>query len=147
MRAPAVIISAALLLAVAGCFDRVDYDVAEVAPEEHLGEDHDHDHEHGHAGEADHAHDHEHTGDCDHGHDDGDGEAQAPDSVTAGRLSGGGMHIHEPGERNHGTQWLFNQPWAAPFIWPKIVRDILILLALAGAVLLASRLAGRRSAG
>lgn len=46
--------------------------------------------------------------------------------------------LHDAGERNHGTGWFFNQPWAATFIWSKILRDAVILLVLAVVVLLVS---------
>lgn len=112
------VLSAVALLA-AGCGERADYDIAEVAPDEHLTGEHEHHHHNGH----------------EHAEAEGDGE-----------ISGAGenRHVHEAGVRNHGTQWFFNQPWAAPFIWNKIIRDSVILLLLAAAVVLFSRLAGRR---
>ncbi len=109
----------ALVLMAGGCGGKVDYDISEAAPEEHLdgeGEDH-------HHGEHDHAED------------------------EVGRDISGAVdnrHHHEPGVRNHGTQWFFNQPWAATFIWGKMLRDAVILLALAAGVFLVSRLFRRR---
>jgi len=109
---------------------RTDYDIAEVAPVEHTGEAH----QHG-AGETclEHGvpmtegHEAEHHG----------------DDVNSGSLSGSERHLHAPGERNHGTEWFFNQPWAASFIWGKMLRDSVILVALAVAVLLISGLRRR----
>ncbi|MFO8183681.1 MAG: hypothetical protein R6U39_05855 [Candidatus Aegiribacteria sp.] len=106
------------LLVTAGC--RTDYDIEEVASSEHLGEEHMHD-------EHDHMHE-EHQQDE---HEDED----------AG-LTGSDRHVHEAGVRNHGTEWFFNQPWAASFIWGKMLRDSLVLLALAAAI---AFLSGRRS--
>ena len=122
MRRTLPVLAAALLLLGWGCSRSVDYDIEEVAPKQHVGGDHDH--HHGHEGE--HAHH-----DCDH-----DAEA------VSGSASS--MHVHEAGVRNHGTEWFFNQPWAARFIWGKLARDSAVLLLLAGAVMYISRLAGRR---
>jgi hypothetical protein len=55
------------------------------------------------------------------------------------------MHQHDAGARNHGTEWFFNQPWAASFIWPKMLRDSVLLAALAAAIYLVSRRLTRRS--
>lgn len=90
-----------VLMIAAGCVE--DYDVAEVAPAEHLDEEHDH-----------HYEDEHHDEDVDPDH-----------SAPSG-------HSHGAGVRNHGTQWFFNQPWAARFIWGKLVRDAVIFLALGG---------------
>jgi len=109
----------ALLLLMCGCGEKADYDIAEVAPDEHLTGEHAHHHHHGHA------------------HAEGEDGRDISGAVE-------NRHVHEAGVRNHGTQWFFNQPWAAPFIWDKILRDSAILLVLAAAVLLFSRLAGRR---
>ncbi|MCD4707106.1 MAG: hypothetical protein K8S62_05150 [Candidatus Sabulitectum sp.] len=115
-----------------GC--RTDYDIADVAPEEHLhSEDHDHadgetceesesDHSHGHSNETGHAH----------------SVNEEMEEAHAGGPSG---HAHDAGDRNHGTQWFFNQPWAATFIWKKLFRDALIFLTLAVGIFLAT---GRR---
>ena len=54
------------------------------------------------------------------------------------------MHLHEAGQRNHGTEWFFNQPWAARFIWGKMVRDSVILIALAAGILFLSRYRRKR---
>ncbi|MFO7949613.1 MAG: hypothetical protein R6U36_04510 [Candidatus Fermentibacteraceae bacterium] len=116
MRRPFVLLAVALLAA--GCGGKADYDIAEVAPDEHLSGEH-----------GNHHQGHDHGGD--------DVERDISGAVE-------NRHHHEPGVRNHGTQWFFNQPWAAPFIWDKIVRDSVILLVLAAAVLLFSRLTGRR---
>ncbi len=116
-----ILISAALITA--GCM--ADYDIAEVASPEHIGSAH---HEETdecmdecetHA--AEHAHEHEDT------HDNGFSAAAGSD-----------RHVHSAGERNHGTEWFFNQPWAASFIWGKILRDSIILLLLAAAILFVS---------
>jgi hypothetical protein len=103
------------LLLAAGC--GLNYDVAEVAPEEHLGEDpcvHDH---HDHSCGHDHDHDHE--------------ECHPQELGPSG-------HSHAPGDRNHGTEWLFNQPWAARFFWGKLTRDASIFLGLAVILFIAS---------
>ena len=54
-------------------------------------------------------------------------------------ISGTDRHVHEAGARNHGTEWFFNQPWAASFIWSKMIRDSAILFILTAIILLASR--------
>lgn len=54
-------------------------------------------------------------------------------------VSGSNRHVHEAGARNHGTEWFFNQPWGARFIWSKMIRDTVILVILAALILLASR--------
>ncbi len=101
------------LISLTGC--RIDYDIEEVAPPEHLGETHEHEHDHTGAETEEH-----------HEHD-----------ITA--ISGSDRHVHEAGARNHGTEWFFNQPWAARFIWSKMIRDTVILIFLAAVILLASR--------
>lgn len=99
------------LLLLAGC--QTDYDIADVAPGEHL----------------------ESGGHSDHHEDAVTGHGEEPDvehhmeDLHAG-------HAHGAGGRNHGTQWFFNQPWAAPFIWNKLLRDALIFLALAVSIFL-----------
>jgi len=98
------------LLCFAGC--ATDYDVAEVAPEEHLDQEHHHS-------------DVETCEDCE---DDHGGSSEEPHHEGDSSPSG---HNHGSGVRNHGTQWFFNQPWAAPFIWSKLLRDGLIFLLLA----------------
>ncbi|MCD4848491.1 MAG: hypothetical protein K8R76_09880 [Candidatus Aegiribacteria sp.] len=103
MKYLALIVLLALIF-LTGC--RIDYDLEEVAPPEHLGEIHDHEHVHEH------------------------------DSTS---ISGSNRHVHEAGARNHGTGWFFNQPWAARFIWSKMIRDTVILVLLAAVILLASR--------
>lgn len=119
MRGAVVFLLLFLLLA-AGC--RTDYDVEEVAPSEHLGEDHTH---------HDHDHDHLHE---EHSHHEDEDAA----------LTGSDRHVHEGGVRNHGTEWFFNQPWAASFIWGKMLRDSLILLVLAAAIAVLSGRRGRQ---
>ncbi|MCK4506747.1 MAG: hypothetical protein KAW14_14115 [Candidatus Aegiribacteria sp.] len=99
------------LISLTGC--RTDYDIEEVAPPEHLGGIHEHDHA---VAETE-----EH-----HEHDDA-------------AISGSNRHVHEAGARNHGTEWFFNQPWAARFIWSKMIRDTVILAVLAAIILLTSR--------
>jgi len=101
-----------------GCYE--DYDVEEVAPSEHLVSTEGHD--------------------CS---DDEPGEHSpidetSPEASVPGHSSG---HSHGVGERNHGTQWFFNQPWAAPFIWGKLARDGSVFLALSVVIFLVS---GRR---
>jgi len=98
------------LLVFSGCIE--DYDVAEVAPEEHLHTEHQH--EHGETCEE-----------CDNPVEQAGEEVQ-----HAGGSSPSG-HNHAAGSRNHGTQWFFNQPWAAPFIWGKLARDGAVFLVLA----------------
>lgn len=112
-----------------------DFDIAEVAPEEHLNTEHVHEHEQA----SDHVHDtgHEHDGEhehCDAAHAHG----EHPES-------GSEMHHHEAGARNHGTEWFFNQPWAASFIWPKMLRDSVLLAALSVIIYLASKKLTRRA--
>ncbi len=108
-----------VLLAFVGC--RTDYDIADIAPTEHLesAEHHGHDH------------DHEHV----------DGETGDEHSVDEHVEDSHAGHAHSSGNRNHGTQWFFNQPWAAPFIWGKLFRDALIFLGLAAGIFL---ITGRR---
>ncbi|MCK5133935.1 MAG: hypothetical protein KAR40_17520 [Candidatus Sabulitectum sp.] len=101
-----------------GC--RTDYDIADVAPEEHLESEDHHDHDH----------DHEHENEHEHSIDEEMEEAHA---------EGPSGHVHGAGERNHGTQWFFNQPWAAPFIWGKLFRDALTFLFLAVGIFLVTR--------
>lgn len=120
MRTRAVSICLSLVfLSFTGC--RTDYDIADVAPEEHLESGAHHDH---------HAHETEH----DHDHSFGEEMEEAHEGGPSG-------HAHSAGNRNHGTQWFFNQPWAAPFVWGKLFRDALIFLTLAAIILLAT---GRR---
>jgi len=57
---------------------------------------------------------------------------------------GPAMHHHPAGERNHGTEWFFNQPWAYREGWGTIARDSAILAAAACCVFFIS---GRRSRG
>ena len=103
----------------------LDYDIEEVAPAEHLSSEHDHDHSDEHADkeecpECDSTNDHDHiTADMDEEH-----ITEEVDDSHAG-------HNHAEGARNHGTEWFFNQLWAAPFIWGKLFRDSLIYLVLA----------------
>ncbi len=121
------------LISLTGC--RIDYDIEEVAPPEHLGETHEHDHTQ--TGIEDHQ---------DHVPDDAEvcpvcGEIHDQEHVRehdSTGISGSDRHVHEAGVRNHGTGWFFNQPWAARFIWNKMIRDSVILLFLAAIVLLVS---------
>lgn len=97
-----------VLLAFVGC--RTDYDIADVAPAEFLES-------------GEHHHD-EHT----------DGETGDEHSIDEHVEASHAGHNHAAGTRNHGTQWFFNQPWAAPFIWRKLFRDAVVFLALAIAI-------------
>lgn len=110
-----------ILLSALGCME--DYDVEEVAPHEHLETE-----------ACDHHHDHEH----DHHDDHQDAE------VHTGIEDGPSGHSHGAGERNHGTGWFFNQPWAAPFIWGKLLRDAGVFLVLAAAIFMATGKRGRK---
>jgi hypothetical protein len=103
---------ASLLLSSSACAPAGDYDIAEVAPDSFTG-----------AGGEEH---HDEPGPEHPGADSTDHETET------------GLHLHPAGERNHGTAWFFNQPWAATFVWGKMVRDSVILLALAGGISLAS---------
>lgn len=110
-----------ILLLLASC--RTDYDIGEVAPVEFTGVSVEHADSCSECSEEEHVHHHEEamTGIEDVG---------APE-----------RHVHEAGQRNHGTVWFFNQPWAASFIWGKMLRDSVILVVLAAVILL---LSGRR---
>jgi hypothetical protein len=101
------------LLCFAGCIE--DYDIADVAPEEY--QDQEHHHDNGDTSEE-----------CGE-----EPEETGEELQNAGHSSPSG-HNHAAGVRNHGTQWFFNQPWAAPFIWSKLVRDGVIFLVLAGMI-------------
>lgn len=109
------------LLLFTGC--QTDYDIADVASAEFLDSEehvsHDHDNSDGECVEESHE------------------ELSVNDHVEDSHAG----HDHAPGASNHGTQWFFNQPWAAPFIWKKLFRDGGIFLALAVAVFIIS---GRR---
>jgi hypothetical protein len=129
------VIAAAVLLAVCmtGCRG-TDYDISEVASPEYLGldeQDHDHSQEGNHqAGVANPYPFYDASFLCVNPHPSGEGVMEDGGSTE--------LHIHDAGERNHGTGWFFNQPWAATFIWSKIVRDAVILLILAAVVLVIS---------
>lgn len=100
---------------------RTDYDIEEVASDQYLGRDHTHSDSCQVCGEEEIGeHDHHHEEEVEHD------------------LAGSERHVHGAGERNHGTEWFFNQPWAATFIWGKMIRDSVILIVLAAAVALAS---------
>jgi len=90
-----------VILAIAGCTERIDYDIEDVAPAEHL------------SGEEEHLYIH------------------------------AGVHMHESGVRNHGTEWFFNKPWAASFVWGKMLRDTIVLLLLATGLFLIPRIRSR----
>jgi len=113
-----------LALAIAGCAERIDYDIEEVAPEDYL------------RGEEEHLHGEEEHHDecCDDVHD----ETSELEGLHAG------VHMHESGVRNHGTEWFFNQPWAASFVWGKMLRDTIVLLFLATALFLIPRIRSRK---
>ena len=102
---------------------KTDYDIEEVAPSEHLG-----------TGHHDDCDEHEHETDT----ADPGSVHEESDEYDALEISGSNRHVHEEGLRNHGTGWFFNQPWAASFIWGKMVRDIVILLVLSAAILFVS---------
>jgi len=132
MKLTVVILVIAVLLSLA-C--KADYDIKEVASPEHLGAHHHHEHD-----ECEHE-DTEHV-ESDHEHEE---EISEPGSVheeshehDAFEMSGSERHVHGEGERNHGTGWFFNQPWAASFIWGKMIRDSAILLILTAVILLVS---------
>ena len=111
-----------LLLTFSSC--RTDFDIEEVAPAEYL----------------------ESVGQDDHNHSEGEdcieceSESEDPDHISIDEQveESHAGHAHASGSRNHGTEWFFNQPWAAPFIWNKLIRDGLIFLALATAIFLFS---------
>lgn len=113
------------LLLFTGC--QTDYDIADVASaefldsEEHVSHDHENDHDNS-------------DGEC---VEESQEELSLDDHVEDSHAG----HDHAQGTSNHGTQWFFNQPWAAPFIWKKLFRDGGIFLALAAAVFFIS---GRR---
>jgi len=115
----------AVILSASGCVQ--DYDIEEAASDEYMGR------------HAEEGHFHEHGEECDHPHDHdleehGTGAHSADERTEELETHEGHMHVHGAGERNHGTEWFFNQPWAARFVWGKIVRDSVILLLLAAAV-------------
>jgi len=112
---------------------KVDYDIEEVAAAgEHMVTDnHDEcEHEDAEHAESDHAHDTD-TPESDSEHV----ESSEHDASAIGLSD---RHVHGSGERNHGTGWFFNQPWAASFIWGKMIRDIVILFLLSAAIVFAS---------
>lgn len=125
MRLLVAVLVTAVLLPMA-C--KTDYDIEEVASSEYLGTDH-HD-------------EHDECDDSDHEHDADTVEPgsvhQESDEHDSSEITGSDRHVHEAGARNHGTGWFFNQPWAATFIWGKMVRDSVILLILAAAILVVS---------
>mgnify|MGYP002663977484 CR=1 FL=1 len=77
-------------------------------------------------------------GDAHEGHDHGAAHEAGQEAFEPA------MHHHPEGERNHGTEWFFNQPWAYREGWGPIARDSAILAAAACCVFLFS---GRRSRG
>ncbi len=109
MKSASVVFISFLVLSLA-C--KTDYDISEVASPEFLGAVHE---------EA--AQDSTHV----------ESQKHDPSQITETE-----RHVHDPGVRNHGTTWFFNQPWAASFIWGKMIRDSIILLILAGVILFAS---------
>lgn len=66
-------------------------------------------------------------------------ELEISDSLTESASANRGSPMHAPGQRNTSTAWFFNQPWAATFIWGKMVRDSLLLLGLAFVVVFITR--------
>ena len=124
----AFMISALLLLS--AC--RTDYDIEEVATPHQLGTDHNDDCDECEHEDAEHVHtDHEHDMDI----SENDLLHEDSDVHNVSVLSGTDRHVHDAGQRNHGTGWFFNQPWAASFIWGKMVRDSVILLILSAVML------------
>jgi len=122
-----------------GCMDRIDYDVEEVADQGHLrGSDRIIEQEPPDTLSANPSGRYNATFLCvsDNSQTEAEGEESIPTEST--------LHEHDAGQRNHGTEWLFNQPWAASFIWPKMARDTVILIVLAAAVLTLSNILGRR---
>lgn len=76
-----------------------------------------------------------------HEHDTGDArEEGAIDSADFGT----DLHLHPPGEENHGTEWFFSQPWATPERWRFMVRDSLVLASAAGGIMLLSGMRRRK---
>lgn len=122
MKLTVVILTAAVLLSLA-C--KADYDIEEIAPPEHLGTNHHHEHD-----ESDHEHEAE--------TDDPGSVHEESHEHDVSEIAGSSRHVHAAGQRNHGTGWFFNQPWAAGFIWGKMLRDAVILLVLSAVILLAS---------
>jgi len=119
-----------VILAIAGCTERIDYDIEDVAPAEHL------------SGEEEHLYgDEEHL----NGEEEHDDECCAGVHEETDELEGihAGVHMHESGVRNHGTEWFFNQPWAASFVWGKMLRDTIVLLLLATGLFLIPRIRSR----
>ncbi len=118
------------LLLLSAC--RTDYDIEEVATPQHLGTDHNDDCVECEDEDAEHVHtDHEHDADT----SEPDLLRDESDENNASVISGSDRHVHDAGQRNHGTGWFFNQPWAASFIWGKMVRDSVILLILSAVML------------
>jgi len=70
-------------------------------------------------------------------HSEADHEHESPEHEDS-ELAGSDRHVHAAGVRNHGTAWFFNQPWAADFIWGKMLRDSVILIFLAAAIIFIS---------
>ncbi len=133
MKLSAVILVTAVVLLSLTC--KADYDITEVASPEHLETDHPHEHDEYELEDAEH-------GESDHEHE---AESVETGSVhdeslehDVSDISGSDRHVHGAGERNHGTGWFFNQPWAASFIWGKMVRDSVILIILAAAIFITS---------
>jgi len=123
------LLAISVLLLVLSC--RADYDIEEVADEEYLGESH---HSHDLPDSLQHEESlHDHSGDPEHdaGEEHAGEHKEHPEDEA---VSGHQMHVHQPGERNHGTEWFFNQPWAAKFIWGKMLRDSVVLILLAGLI-------------
>jgi hypothetical protein len=125
---PAALIAACMAIGCRG----MDYDIAEVASPEYLGLAEEHDHE-GERAESEPANPYPRY----------DASFLCVTPEAAGieiheETESDDLCLHDAGERNHGTVWFFNQPWAASFIWGKILLHSVILLALAAAVLLIS---------
>ena len=120
MKLAAVFIIVSFMLLSLSC--KADYDIAEVASQEYLGDTHHHDETH----------------DTEHEAVEQDSLHQESHEQDTLGITGTDRHVHGSGQRNHGTAWFFNQPWAASFIWGKMVRDSVILLILAAVILFVS---------
>jgi len=128
----------AVILAIAGCTERIDYDIEDVAPAEHLSGEGEHIH-----GEEEHIQgEEEHL----HGEEEHQDECCVEVHEETSELEGihADVHMHESGVMNHCTEWFFNQPWAASFVWGKMLRDTIVLLLLATALFLIPRIRSRR---
>lgn len=73
----------------------------------------------------------------------GHGSEEIHDSCSVDSSSfGPDVHSHAAGEENHGTEWFFQQPWAAREAWGSLLRDSALLSGMAVGVFFLS--GGRR---